>query len=467
MPFLCTLLKSGNGRTPLHPDNDATRLAGLLCPYAGSLRRIALPRGAIFVSQLAGIGEGPTVCSIPERTSKAPQTAWLEITSDDDGLRFETDPLGTFPLWVYEDEERLVITGEVKALLALENVRVDFQPGASWDHRKRPPDFSPYRNVRRVLPGAILHVRFHPRLLVVEQGGSPLVYRPASMLPPEEYAESLDAAIEASAQSIGPGNGGWGTFLSAGIDSSVTTSFMARLHPKLQTFTLGTEHGDEYADAEDLATTLGTRHTRVVASVVTARRHFDRAVFCNETIDGLTAETLAQLGILAEAAASRGVRHVVTGYGADLLFGSMLRHELYMIVTGVDDLQSLIERTFWSGEFAPFYAWSLGVELHHLFWDPSLMNCAFRIPPEASFDGTREKLVLRRIAIWRRYLEERHAFRRKQAMTDGTQFNRILSAALGLASAYAYDDKNAACASRLSELFRSPGGPSTFSHAAE
>lgn len=466
MPFLCTLLKSGNGLAPLHPTIDAPRLSKLLCPYAGSLRRIALPRGEIFVSPLAGIGARPTVCTIPERTSKAPQAAWLEITSDDDGLRFETDPLGTFPLWVYEDDERLVITGEVKALLALENVRVDFPPRARGDRRKRPPDFSPYRNVRRLLPGAILHVRFHPPR-VVEEGRSPLVYRPDSMLPSDEHAERLDTALQASAQSIGPGEGGWGTFLSGGIDSSVTTSLMARLHPKLQTFTLGTEHGDEYADAEELAATLGTRHTRVVADVATARRHFDRAVFCNETIDGLTAETLAQLGILAEAAASRGVRHVVTGYGADLLFGSMLRHELYMKVTGVDDLQSLIERTCWSGEFAPFYAWSLGVEVHHLFWDPALMNCAFRIPPEASFDGTREKLVLRRLATWRRYLEESHAYRRKQAMTDGTQFARVLSASLGLASPHAYDDKDEACSSRLSELFRSPGGPSSVSQAAE
>ena len=125
-----------------------------------------------------------------------------------------------------------------------------------------------------------------------------------------------------------------------------------------------------------------------------------------------------------------------------------------MKVTGVDDLQSLIERTCWSGEFAPFFAWSLGVEIHHLFWDPAVMNCAFRIPAEASFDGVREKIVLRTLAVARGYLQEKHAFRRKQALTDGTQFNRVLSASLGLTGPHAYAEKSARAIAVLRDALR-------------
>jgi hypothetical protein len=89
------------------------------------------------------------------------------------------------------------------------------------------------------------------------------------------------------------------------------------------------------------------------------------------------------------------------------------------------------------------------VEVHHLFWDPAVMTCAFRIPPEASFDGTREKLVLRAMTVQRGWLGEAHAYRRKQALTDGTQFNRVLSAALGLADRHAYGAKNDACVTKL------------------
>lgn len=458
MPFLCVFSKP-RGRdahaTAARVGVDLVLLAGRLCPYGGELRRVEMPHGALHLTSLAalpvGDAESRTTCLIPRGTHKNAQTAWLEIELEGPEVRFETDPLGMFPLWYFEDEGRLVITSEVKSLLAL-GIEVGFEPEASA--ARRPPAFSPYRHVRRVTPGATLSVSADG--VVTEHRRDPLVYRPASMMESEEAGKSLlETALVASARAIGGGAGGWGTFLSGGIDSSIATSLMKRTCPDLRTFTLGTALGDEYSEAEDLALHLGVSHARVVAREADAIEHFDRAVFCNETIDGLTAETLAQLSILGKAAAP-SVRHVVTGYGADLLFGSMLRHELYMKVTGVDDLQSLIERTCWTGEFCPFFAWSLGIEIHHLFWDPDVMNSAFRIPPEASFDGTQdaqEKRLLRNMATERGLLERRHAHREKQAMTDGTQFNQVCSSALRLASKHAYDQKNARCVAQLRPLY--------------
>jgi asparagine synthetase B (glutamine-hydrolysing) len=455
MPFLCAFFK----RTDARPV-DRTGLAKLLCPYEGELQSVDLRRGRLYTSSIAEVRDGvevrgaeharspSTLCTIPKETRKTPQTSWLVITLDGDEVRFETDPLGTFPLWCFEDDAWLVITSEVKSVQALAGAKVLLKPDASFEVARRPPDFSPYRNVRRVFPGAVLTVSRDLR--TTEHRRSPLVYRPASMLQSEaECKDLLESALLASAESIGSArDGGWGTFLSGGIDSSMATSLMKRAQPELATFTLGTKLGDEYVDAEELSSFLGARNTRVFATEEDAVAYFERAVFCNETTDGLTAETLAQLGILAKAA-SASVRSVVTGYGADLLFGSMLRHELYMKVTGVDDLQSLIERTCWTGEFCPFFAWSLGVELHHLFWAPDLMNVAFRIPEKANFDGTREKMVLRSLAEERGYMRHEHAYRRKQALTDGTQFNRVLSSAFALESPYAYDEKSARCVSRL------------------
>ena len=265
--------------------------------------------------------------------------------------------------------------------------------------------------------------------------------------------DALDVALVASARAIcgdGAAQVAWGTFLSGGIDSSLATALTHVRQPDVQTFTLGTELGSEYADAEELASHLSLSHTRVTADAEAAVAHFERAVFCNEMVDGLTAETVAQLGVLA-AAASKNVRRVVTGYGADLLFGSMLRHQQYMTVTAVDDLQSLIERTCWTGEFAPFYAGRTDRDPPS-FWDPAVMNAAFRIPPESSFDGIEEKVLLRRVAAERGHLDHRHVRRKKQAMTDGTQFNQLLSSALGLGDSYAYRHKSARCISQLKNL---------------
>lgn len=438
MPFL-HLVPRGGAVAP-----NPARLAGLLCPYRGALARHELAGGALWVSSLAGAT--PAGFELPAGTRRTPQTAWLTIRGDGDGVRFETDPLGTFPLWIAETDGFVAVTAEVKSLTALPGFTVDFQPERWPADRKRPPDYSPYGNVTRVRPGASLWLGADGTRRV--DGGTPLVYRPAAPLAADEQAAALDAALVASAAAIAGAGTSWGAFLSGGIDSSTATALLARHHPTLHTYTLGTEHGDEYADAAALATHLGTRHAEVFATTAQARVELEHAVFCNETVDGLTAETLAQLGLLVEAAAA-DVQRVVTGYGADLLFGSMLRHDLYMKVTGVDDLQSLIERTAWSGEFAPFYAWARGVEVHHLFWDPDVMNTAFRVPPEASFDGTHEKLVLRHLTVDRGYLRAEHAFRRKTALTDGTQFNRVLSTALGLADRHAYGAKNDAAVAAL------------------
>ncbi|MCE9574942.1 MAG: asparagine synthase C-terminal domain-containing protein [Deltaproteobacteria bacterium] len=430
MPFLYVLPKQGD----VAP--NTARLAELLCPYRGAIERHSLSTGQLYLSAIAEAT--PTGAAIPRGTRKNPQTAWLAIHADADGVRFETDPLGTFPLWWIETDGFVAVTGEVKALRAL-GVAIAFEPERWPSDRKRPPDYSPYANVLRVRPGATLTIHRDGRR--TETGAAPLDYRPTAMLAAEAQAEALEAALRASAKDIGGDVQPWGAFLSGGIDSSTATALLHRHDPGIRTYTLGTAHGDEYADAAALATHLGTRHAQVFATTEQALAHFERAVFCNETIDGLSAETLAQLSVLAEVAA-RDVPRIVTGYGADLLFGSMLRHKLYMQVTGVDDLQSLIERTMWSGEFAPFYAWAHGVEIHHLFWDPRVMNTAFQIPPEDSFDGTTEKLVLRGLTVASGLMQQAHAFRKKQALTDGTQFNRVLSAALGLTDRYAYDAKS-------------------------
>lgn len=449
MPFLFLLRKRGTARA------NEVRLGERLCPYRGALSRHELAGGTLWLSSLGRANGGGI--ELPAGTRRPPNSAWLHARVDGDGVRFETDPLGTFPLWIAETDAWLAVTAEVKALGALDGFHVGFVPEQWPADRKRPPDYGPYDNVRRVMPGAALHVARDGTWRT--DGGLPLVYRPATLLEDAAaQAEALDTTLVRSADAMAGAGGDWGAFLSGGIDSSSATALLATRVPALRTYTLGTEFGDEYADAAALATHLGTPHTQVFATTEQARAHFDRAVRECETVDGLTGETLAQLGILAEAAAADGVRRVATGYGADLLFGSMLRHELYLKVTGVDDLQSLIERTMWSGEFAPFYAWSLGVEIHHLFWDPAVMNAAFRIPPAQSFDGTHEKVILRRAMIDRGHLRAEHAYRKKTALTDGTQFNRVLSNALGLPDRHAYGGKNDAAIDVLRGAFagRSP-----------
>lgn len=454
MSFVCLFYKFGSVTESNASPLDTQRLVTLLCPYRGDLTRVSFAGGDIFFSSLAGpASEDANSYLIPADTVKNPQTAWAEIQVSEQGIRIQTDPFGMFPLWSFENDSLLVITSEVKSLLALnEKIALTLKPNDELlAFKKRSANFSPYENVARIQPGATLMVDRH--LHCTETGGLPLHYQPDSVFQTaEESKRALTEVLLRSASMIAAASDKFATFLSGGIDSSTATALIHRLKPELQTYTLGTEFGDEYAEAADLAASLAIPHHRIFASAADAAKHFERAVFCNETIDGLTAETIAQLSVLGEAASAQPT-HIVTGYGADLLFGSMLRHELYMKVTGVDDLQSLIERTCWTGEFSPFFAWSLGLRVHHLFWEPQLMNCAFRIPYEMNYDGRFEKVILRSLAAENGWMLESQAFRKKYALTDGTQFNRVLSNVLGLEDKHAYTQKGEKCIAQLKALY--------------
>src|SRR5262245_23595718 len=114
---------------------DVTRLATLLCPYRDALEPVALAGGQLYASSLAEITAGRVV--IPARSKQNPQTAWLELRIDSDGARFETDPLGTFPLWVVESDSFVAVTSEVKSLLAIDSFELQFEPERWPSHQKR------------------------------------------------------------------------------------------------------------------------------------------------------------------------------------------------------------------------------------------------------------------------------------------------------------------------------------------
>lgn len=150
MPVLCVLAKQPTGTTRTAASVctvDGLRLNQLLCPYRGKIQRVPLAMrdgalGVLWLSSLAGIHQSK--CLIPADTNKNASTAWLEITIDPSGLTFQTDPLGTFPLWWFEDDSRIVITSEVKSLIALQAVQVELNDIALQKLR-HPPDFSPFQ----------------------------------------------------------------------------------------------------------------------------------------------------------------------------------------------------------------------------------------------------------------------------------------------------------------------------------
>lgn len=435
MPFVLAAAKTGAAL----PEIEETRLGGWLCPYEGKTEKLLFHRGSIAVSGIAGINAGPAVL-IPWDSAKEPNSAWVEIRILEKKIEIETDPLGTFPLWTLETESALWIGGEVKALSRAARTPIQWSDQDDILRvRQRPTDFSPYENIRKIRPGHLVELDLNTGSY--EQRPTHAV----ELNPPLRYADSdsckraLSSGIVHSMGSLPPG-GGWGVFLSGGIDSSTAASLLFEHHPSAEAITLGTRLGNEYAPAAELAQAKGARHSAVHLSDEELLPLFDEVITSNEVWDGLTAEILIQLLALVRSLEGR-VRNVLTGYGSDLLFGGMLSHQAYLQAVGVKDTPGLIERTCWTQEMSPFFAWAHDVRLFHLYWEPAVMNAALRIPLEMNFAGGVDKRLLRELAVETGWLKKEHAFRPKCAMTNGNSVNELLSAQLGIQDNYAYTEK--------------------------
>lgn len=114
-----------------------------------------------------------------------------------------------------------------------------------------------------------------------------------------------------------------GIFLSGGLDSSLVAAFAARLRSDITYFTLGNDDSSDCLAVKSVADFLGLRDVRtvplppsasipeLVRSVVYATESFNPSIVSN----GLATY------LLAKAAHDAGIKVVLTGEGADELFG--------------------------------------------------------------------------------------------------------------------------------------------------
>lgn len=426
-------------------------LGARLCPYDGELRRLL--RGThheVWGTRLAEtVGESA-------RCSLHGGTAAFEVRVESDRLVVSTDPLGTCPIWYAEARDGWVAATEVKALCALAEVRL--RPDDELTRSgSRPADWSPFAGALRLPPGARLVLGpAGPRVV-----GAPRRFEVTTSDEGELalWADQVGARLRASfaAGEEPGGRGPLGALVSGGIDSSTACALARRpredgRHERaVATFTLGTQHGDEFAPAAAVARSLGCVHGEVSLERDAARALFDRVVFEAELCDGLTAEVAVQLAALLDAARERA-ECVVTGYGSDLLFDGMLRVAPYMEAVGLSTTSDLIERTRWTGELAPFVGWARGVALRHVFWEPDVIDVALRVPRALCFRDGVEKVVLREAAVRAGILPRELAFQPKVGLSEGTGANRLLCEALGIPGALGYAEKSAAAAARLREV---------------
>jgi asparagine synthase (glutamine-hydrolysing) len=240
------------------------------------------------------------------------------------------DPLGVKPLYYVRQGDELIFGSEVAALIA-----GGYRPAADPIALRHAIDLewvggpvTPLAGVRRVLPGTALEFRLD-RLSAVEHE----YYHPADTVTPARLAElagasaaeNLDRVADALRTAVGRqllSDVPVGTLLSGGVDSSLLTALAVERRPSLHAFNASIVDGtgvDEGPYAEEVAEYLGVHLHQVKVdatswstSLVDAVRHYEYP---------LTHEASVPLSLVSKLAKATGVKVLISGEGADELFG--------------------------------------------------------------------------------------------------------------------------------------------------
>ena len=237
------------------------------------------------------------------------------------------DRAGKKPLFVYEDEARILFASEIKAILAVQGVDDTLDTRAiplylAYGYVPTPGTF--YRRIRKLPPAT---------WMALEADGSKreesfwrLDFSPVDIAPQEAVLRVRDlmrAAVERRLVSDVP----LGAFLSGGIDSTLIVGLMSELMDQpVRTFSIGMADDATYDETEyaRLASRrFGTEHTEFVVEA-------HQVELIDELVDGYDEPFGDSSGIPTHIVSRLTREHVtvaLTGDGGDELFAGYARFQ--------------------------------------------------------------------------------------------------------------------------------------------
>jgi asparagine synthase (glutamine-hydrolysing) len=233
----------------------------------------------------------------------------------------------------------------------------------------------------------------------------------------------------------------YGVLLSGGLDSSVISAIAKKYAayrvesedqtqaywPQLHSFAVGLVGSPDLAAAKKVADHIGTVHHEIHFTVQEGLDALRDVIYHLETYDVTTVRASTPMYLLARVIKSMGVKMVLSGEGADEIFGG------YLYFHKAPNAQAFHEETVRKLSKLHLYdclrankslaAW--GVEGRVPFLDKEFMDVAMRINPEEKMakNGRMEKWIVRK--AFEDYLPESVAWRQKEQFSDGVGYNWI------------------------------------------
>ncbi|MDQ7961550.1 asparagine synthase B [Flavobacterium lindanitolerans] len=228
-----------------------------------------------------------------------------------------------------------------------------------------------------------------------------------------------------------------GVLLSGGLDSSLTSSIAARLlnekGKELRSFSIGLDaEAPDAKAARKVAEFLGTDHHEIYFTVEQGIEILDKLIWHLETYDVTSIRASTPMYFLSKAITDMGVKVVLSGEGADEIFGGYL---YFRNAPSTEDFQKeTIERVqkLFTADLlrADKSTMAHGLEARVPFLDKAFLDLAISIRPEEkqpkTYDGV-EKYILRKAfdTPENPYLPQEVLWRQKEQFSDGVGYSWI------------------------------------------
>ena len=253
----------------------------------------------------------------------------------------------------------------------------------------------------------------------------------------EDLGKALEDAVHRQLMSDVP----YGVLLSGGLDSSITSALAKKFAknrieaddtqeawwPQLHSFSIGLKGSPDLAAAQVVADRIGTVHHEVTFTVQEGLDAIKDVIYHLETYDITTIRASTPMYLLARVIKSMGIKMVLSGEGADEVFGGYLyfhkapNPEEFHKET-VRKLEKLYQYDCLRANKS-LAAW--GIEGRVPFLDKEFMDVAMRINPKDKMITSErmEKWVLRK--AFQDELPEAIAWRQKEQFSDGVGYSWI------------------------------------------
>jgi len=252
-----------------------------------------------------------------------------------------------------------------------------------------------------------------------------------------EVRQALEDAVHRQLMSDVP----YGVLLSGGLDSSVTSAIAKKYAerrieaddkeqawwPQLHSFSVGLDGSPDLAAAQKVADHIGTVHHEIKFTIQEGLDAIKDVIYQLETYDITTIRASTPMYLMARVIKSMGIKMVLSGEGADELFGG------YLYFHKAPNAKEFHEETVRKLSKLHMYdclrankslaAW--GIEGRVPFLDKEFMDVAMRInPQDKMINGERmEKWVVRK--AFEDMLPESVVWRQKEQFSDGVGYSWI------------------------------------------